>query len=361
MQRNGDGNMSDYYIRVCEEKDAPCGLGCGKGPCQRRKTTPKNDQLTTDINLILESDKFGQFDDDFDQPLAKPIRAALRRLCTVMSPEEKPAAAPFSLTEDDGQEGLAFRYAHELVAKRLGTFPAAAPSTLGEQVRNAQAKLAAMSPAKRASLKLEGADLYAPSPADERAALSDQDIYDKFSFLEGLVNESTYVQIADTAIEIARAASANETLVEGVDALAPEVWSAAQRAPGEGIEDAVQRVAAILARSPASANETSAVGTVHRPAPNGQDFSVEWVSSPPAGPLYAAPPTTFPRRMWINQPSASQPFHDRNGQRVLAVPDVDRDGVSKTHMRIYFIDGSTISCRCSRLELSDGWPESSRP
>lgn len=45
----------------------------------------------------------------------------------------------------------------------------------------------------------------APSPADERAALSDQDIYDKFSFLEGLVNESTYMQIADTAIEIARA------------------------------------------------------------------------------------------------------------------------------------------------------------
>ncbi|HDR9081285.1 TPA: hypothetical protein QDA98_003896 [Burkholderia vietnamiensis] len=45
----------------------------------------------------------------------------------------------------------------------------------------------------------------APSPSDEQAALSEQDIYDKFSFLEGLVNESTYVQIADTAIEIARA------------------------------------------------------------------------------------------------------------------------------------------------------------
>ncbi|WP_322080138.1 hypothetical protein [Burkholderia cenocepacia] len=154
----------------------------------------------------------------------------------------------------------------------------------------------------------------APSPADERAALSDQDIYDKFSFLEGLVNESTYVQIADTAIEIARAASANETADErvafewpllpllpetvittadgeavftahqmqgyanaygemvraraasanetgakGADALAHEVWSAAQRAPGEGIEDAVQRIAAILSRSPAMAAEAVAI------------------------------------------------------------------------------------------------------
>lgn len=39
------------------------------------------------------------------------------------------------------------------------------------------------------------------------AALTDQQIYDKFYFLEGLVSERTYRQIADTAIEIARAAS----------------------------------------------------------------------------------------------------------------------------------------------------------
>ncbi|MGS1033161.1 hypothetical protein [Burkholderia glumae] len=50
-----------------------------------------------------------------------------------------------------------------------------------------------------------GTKLYAAANAGEAVApLSDQDIYDKFSFLEGLVNESTYVQIADTAIEIAR-------------------------------------------------------------------------------------------------------------------------------------------------------------
>lgn len=48
------------------------------------------------------------------------------------------------------------------------------------------------------------------------------------------------------------------------DALAHEVWSAAQRAPGEGIEDAVQRIAAILSRSPAMAAEAVAISTSHR-------------------------------------------------------------------------------------------------
>ncbi|CAG9225672.1 hypothetical protein [Burkholderia vietnamiensis] len=48
------------------------------------------------------------------------------------------------------------------------------------------------------------------------------------------------------------------TGAEGADALAHEVWSAAQRAPGEGIEDAVQRVAAILSRSSAMAAEAVA-------------------------------------------------------------------------------------------------------
>lgn len=55
--------------------------------------------------------------------------------------------------------------------------------------------------------------------------------------------------------DVARAASANETGAKGADALAHEVWSAAQRAPGEGIEDAVQRIAAILSRSPAMSTQ----------------------------------------------------------------------------------------------------------
>lgn len=57
----------------------------------------------------------------------------------------------------------------------------------------------------------------------------------------------------------ARAASADETGAEGANALAHEVWSAAQRAPGEGIEDAVQRIAAILSRSPAMGAEAVAM------------------------------------------------------------------------------------------------------
>lgn len=61
------------------------------------------------------------------------------------------------------------------------------------------------------------------------------------------------------ALERARASSANETGVEGAHALAHEVWSAAQRAPGEGIEDAVQRIAAILSRSHTAAAEAVAI------------------------------------------------------------------------------------------------------
>ncbi|MDR8026463.1 hypothetical protein KPA93_24815 [Burkholderia cenocepacia] len=62
--------------------------------------------------------------------------------------------------------------------------------------------------------------LLAPTPAaDERAAptLSEQDIYDKFSFLEGLVSEQTYVLIADTAIEIYGAARASSPNAAGAD------------------------------------------------------------------------------------------------------------------------------------------------
>ncbi|MBM6427889.1 hypothetical protein JQC70_22295 [Burkholderia contaminans] len=84
----------------------------------------------------------------------------------------------------------------------------------------------------------------------------------------GLINEALGLDPEDggaapilEAIEElkARAASANETGAKEADALAHEVWSAAQRAPGEGIEDAVQRVAAILSRSPAMAAEAVAI------------------------------------------------------------------------------------------------------
>ncbi|KWC56526.1 hypothetical protein WL53_16260 [Burkholderia ubonensis] len=62
------------------------------------------------------------------------------------------------------------------------------------------------------------------------------------------------------------ATSANETGAEGLDGLAHELWSAAQIQPrnGEGIEDAVRRITAILSRSPdmasgAPADERAAI------------------------------------------------------------------------------------------------------
>ncbi|WP_232355981.1 hypothetical protein [Burkholderia vietnamiensis] len=75
--------------------------------------------------------------------------------------------------------------------------------------------------------------------------------------MEELVEEALQSERDD------RAASANETGAEGTDAFAHEVWSAAQRAPGEGIEDAVQRIAAILSRSPAMAAEAVAHVPIH--------------------------------------------------------------------------------------------------
>lgn len=54
-----------------------------------------------------------------------------------------------------------------------------------------------------------------------------------------------------------------------------------------------------------SANETGAeaVGIVHRPAHNGQDFSVEWLKAPPAGKLYAVPqPVQADAREGLTEP-----------------------------------------------------------
>ncbi|MFT4064336.1 hypothetical protein [Paraburkholderia sp.] len=41
-------------------------------------------------------------------------------------------------------------------------------------------------------------------------ALTDQRIYDKFGFLEGLVSENTYRKIAKTAIEIYKSAASGD-------------------------------------------------------------------------------------------------------------------------------------------------------
>ncbi|MDN7795880.1 hypothetical protein [Burkholderia vietnamiensis] len=93
----------------------------------------------------------------------------------------------------------------------------------------------------------------ATKPADERAAQHD-DLIGRL-LLAGRHPDFAICMEAAKALHEARAASANETGAEGADALAHEVWSAAQRAPGEGIEDAVQRIAAILSRSPAMSTQ----------------------------------------------------------------------------------------------------------
>ncbi|MBR8248638.1 hypothetical protein [Burkholderia cenocepacia] len=178
-------------------------------------------------------------------------------------------------------------------------------------------------------------------------ALSRQDIFDKFSFLEGLVSQSTYVSIAETAVSIyehaskaaqpeppaaderavqiahdlrctgvagtkagdllhnaaamieelaARASSPNAAGAEG----AKSVATVRVTNGGYGMELSTHVAYALpeghhelYARSAAQAAEP--VGIVHRPALNGADFSVEWFASPAAGAkLYAAPPHHAP-------------------------------------------------------------------
>jgi len=55
------------------------------------------------------------------------------------------------------------------------------------------------------------------------------------------------------------------------------------------------------------------------------------------------------RRMWINQPSTSQPLHHLHGMNVLAVPEGQHD------YRIYFLTGEVISQMAPCESLSKGW------
>ncbi|WP_155637685.1 hypothetical protein [Burkholderia cepacia] len=103
----------------------------------------------------------------------------------------------------------------------------------------------------------------APSPADERAAFE----WPMLPRLPEAVVTTADGEAVFTAHQMqgyanaygemvrARATAANETGAEGTDALAHEVWSAAQLASAEGIENGVQRIAAILSRSPTMATE----------------------------------------------------------------------------------------------------------
>lgn len=57
------------------------------------------------------------------------------------------------------------------------------------------------------------------------------------------------------------------------------------------------------------------------------------------------------QRMWINQPSTSQPHHKLNGTNVLACPIPNRPG----QMLVYFLSGNITSMEMLSLCLSNGW------
>lgn len=58
-----------------------------------------------------------------------------------------------------------------------------------------------------------------------------------------------------------------------------------------------------------------------------------------------------PMRMWVNQPSTLQPYHEYHGERVLAY----YEGYDNTY-RVYFLHGETVSMQMPRMALSPGWP-----
>jgi len=55
-------------------------------------------------------------------------------------------------------------------------------------------------------------------------------------------------------------------------------------------------------------------------------------------------------RMWINQPSNLQQYHNMHGTNVLSSRP-DEDGIS----RVYFLSGSVISQNIHYTALSHGW------
>lgn len=55
------------------------------------------------------------------------------------------------------------------------------------------------------------------------------------------------------------------------------------------------------------------------------------------------------KRMWVNQPSKLQSFHNLHGLNVLAVEEYPGT------YRIYFLTGKTISQQILSEALSDGW------
>jgi len=54
-------------------------------------------------------------------------------------------------------------------------------------------------------------------------------------------------------------------------------------------------------------------------------------------------------RMWINQPSTLQPYHDLHGTNVLATRKSDDTWI------IYFLSGDVVNQVIDPISLSAGW------
>ena len=59
------------------------------------------------------------------------------------------------------------------------------------------------------------------------------------------------------------------------------------------------------------------------------------------------------RRMWVNQPAKSQPYHWLHGTLVVAIDEEELP----LQCLCYPTRGATISVYISKTALSEGWPE----
>lgn len=235
-------NENPAAVRVCAISDIQCSRGCGTGPCKREQATENSraDALTDE-----QRDRLARLSHPkFTRPLDAHDKATLRQILAAF-PVEQPAAAPIATHIVET----------EWPVKQAGIpHPSDKPTIVTCACGySLESSCNVLDPTCSRNT--------APSPADERAAISEL-----LGHISDVLPDSEFDKI-DTAkwnavsaiVGAARSASANETGAEGTDAFAHEVWSAAQRAPGEGIEDAVQRIAAILSRSPAMAAEAVAI------------------------------------------------------------------------------------------------------
>ncbi|WP_244254382.1 hypothetical protein [Burkholderia vietnamiensis] len=335
-------NENPAAVRVCAIADIQCSRGCGTGACKREGVT-ENSRADAQFLSATDAEYVRRFRQrDYACIIEwQEIAAVVRYICSLetRSPVEQPAAAPIARNDPAAvtrlkaicrKLGLESAFPDEVYSNPEGLF------AIFGQIRSAIDRLTRSAPSPIVLHALRAAKQFiangvelgyirmpdsdcpdpahevsnlidaaisslstAPSPADELAGLTDEQILDigykhfkpghnveaeaKFvAAVREILGESSHqpfgvwfsarleegtldfhdrkcAEFVYESLTKARAASANETVAEGADALAHEVWSAAQRAPGEDIEDAVQRIAAILSRSHTAAAEAMAI------------------------------------------------------------------------------------------------------